>query len=266
MTTPLHTRGEIGLRPPRSEYSRINGEGSTGHYGGTDPATWPWDHTRCASIWRAWQSFHMDGRGWNDIAYTGGVCPHGHRYEGRPPWARTAAQGTNDGNARSTAVCYIGGVRTPFTDEAKLAFLDEQQRVGELRWCHRDWHSTACPGDQICRWIKAGKPTPADAGAPMYQPIIVPPRPIVVVGREDDLRLVDIDVLLDGNGNGWRAANRPHRKLVSVVQGANDVPGGAPYGFPGQVGAARHVDDNTIIVVTGGWPGGRQMVRAAFID
>ena len=37
----------------------------------------PMDHTRCTGVVRSIQSFHMDGNGWNDIAYNFLVCPHG---------------------------------------------------------------------------------------------------------------------------------------------------------------------------------------------
>ena len=38
---------------------------------------------------RAMQNFHMDGRGWSDIAYNFIGCPHGVVYEGRGLRVRT---------------------------------------------------------------------------------------------------------------------------------------------------------------------------------
>lgn len=170
--TPLHSRQEAGLRAPKSRSTNIRPEGLTAHYGGpspwgagvdrTSPARFAatCDHARCPTIWRSWQSFHMDANGWVDIAYTSGCCPHGHRYEGRGPGVRTAANGTNDGNLRSHATVYIAGDGDPLTDAARRAFLDEQARLGPLRWDHGDWKPTSCAGSPIRAWKKAGWPAP----------------------------------------------------------------------------------------------------------
>lgn len=163
MATPFHTRSDWGARPPRSRTALPSAEGVTCHYMG--PSPWSggrFDHTRCASIVRNIQRFHMDSRGWTDIAYNSLVCPHGHRYEGRGPGIRSAAQGTTAGNDRSEAVCYVGGDNDALTDAAKRAYHDEGKRMrsGRLRWGHRDWKSTGCPGDPIYRWRQAGFPHP----------------------------------------------------------------------------------------------------------
>lgn len=173
MSTPFHSRDDWGARP-RPLSARINNEGQTLHYGGASPwgasadrssperfaATT--DHARCATILRAWQAFHVEGRGWADLAYSSAVCPHGHRYEGRGPDRRSAANGTNAGNTRSCATVYIAGGDDPVTDGAKRAFHDEAQRFGvALRWNHADWKATSCAGDPIRAWQAAGFPLPA---------------------------------------------------------------------------------------------------------
>lgn len=179
MSTPLVSRAAAGLKPPKATPPAISSEGQTAHYGGPSP----WgsrvdrssperfvataDHARCASIWRAWQSFHMrpvaeGGRGWNDIAYNSGVCPHGVRYEGRGPGVRSGANGTTAGNARSTATCYIAGEGDPLTEGAQLAFGDEFVRMSPARWVHSDWKPTGCPGDPIRAWQQLGWPLPPE--------------------------------------------------------------------------------------------------------
>jgi hypothetical protein len=40
-------------------------------------------HSRCIQYWNAVRSYHVDTRGWSDIAYSFGVCPHGTRFVGR---------------------------------------------------------------------------------------------------------------------------------------------------------------------------------------
>lgn len=189
MTTQLLSRAALGMRAPKRVSYSITPEGLTAHYGGDSP----WrgqdrssparfrdttDHARCPSIWRAWQAFHMDDRGWYDIAYNSGVCPHGVRFEGRGDRVRSGANGTNDGNRRSYATVYIAGGSDPLTDEAKMAFLDEASRFGvKLRWDHSDWKSTACAGDPIRQWEAHGWPRPGATPTPAPRPTPTLPPP-----------------------------------------------------------------------------------------
>jgi hypothetical protein len=172
-STPLHSRHETGLRPRLAKPPAIRNEGQTCHYGGASP--WPArvdrssaarfietaNHDSCPAILRAWQAFHIDGRGWTDIAYNSAVCPHGHRYDLRGVGVRSGANGTNEGNARSCATVYIAGDNDPLTDLARVAFLDEGERFGHgLVWNHSDWKPTSCAGSPIKAWQRAGWPRP----------------------------------------------------------------------------------------------------------
>lgn len=193
MSTQLLSRAALGMRAPKRVSYSITPEGLTAHYGGpspwrgqdrTSPAAFrdSTDHARCPSIWRAWQAFHMDDRGWYDIAYNSGVCPHGVRFEGRGDRVRSGANGTNDGNRRSYATVYIAGDSDPLTDEAKMAFLDEASRFGvKLRWDHSDWKPTACAGDPIRQWEAHGWPSPAATPPPPPRPapVLPPAHPMV---------------------------------------------------------------------------------------
>ena len=163
----LVTREQCGLKPPRNINRNIaDAPMNTLHYGGNALGGFPWNHGRCASVWRAWQDFHLS-KGWADIAYTAGVCIHGDVFVGRWFGVRTAANGTNDGNQRSLAACYIAGAGEPLTDAAKEGFLDylelsrEQGKATKEVRSHRTWKSTACPGDPIDQWIKDKLPSPA---------------------------------------------------------------------------------------------------------
>lgn len=131
------------------------------HHGG-DTIGWPWDHSRCPTIWRAWQAYHYrPGTGAFDIFYNSGVCPHGYRFEGRGPGVQTGANGTPEGNRLSYAFVYIGGEHDPLTDAAKEAFLDEQERFNApIQYVHHDWKSTTCPGVDRTQWVRAGCPPP----------------------------------------------------------------------------------------------------------
>ncbi|NIR41385.1 MAG: hypothetical protein GWN07_36575, partial [Actinobacteria bacterium] len=172
MATPLVSRAGWGAREPRS-ITRRDLSMNTAHYGG--PSPWgtnvnrstptmfaaTTDHNRCATIVRAYQAFHMDNRGWVDIAYSSLVCPHGTRYEGRGKDVRTAAQGSA-GNDVSHATCYIAGDGDPLTAGARLAFEDEDDRLDPLLKGHRDWMLTACPGDPLYQWVYTRTPEEDD--------------------------------------------------------------------------------------------------------
>ena len=195
-SAPFHSRADWGARPPRSISHNVRAEGNTAHYGG--PSPWSGvdrssaprfyataDHARCPTIMRAYQRFHLDSRGWADFAYSSGVCPHGHRYEGRGPGVRTAAQGTNDGNFRSYATCYLAGDGDPLPDQAKHAYVDEGARLKANRWGHRDWKATACPGAPLYAWARQGFPRPGTP-APKPAPTPAPSRPTLKVGSRGE--------------------------------------------------------------------------------
>jgi hypothetical protein len=186
VTAPLVTLAQAGVPPLTSRSTAIDGtEGTTGHYGGDSPwtganidrssapafqASCP--HSRCASIWRAWDAYHRS-KGWAGIAYNYGACPHGFIFEGRGAGYRSAAQGTNAGNAHSHAVVYIAGEGDPLTDAAKQAWLDARElcrrgprAANDKLHRHKDWHTTGCPGDPMSAWITAGAPAPQLAWTP----------------------------------------------------------------------------------------------------
>lgn len=167
-------RGEWGARPPRSRTALRATFGVTGHWEG--PGLGPYDHAACASMVREIQQFHMDTRGWVDIAYQAALCRHGYVYEGRWIGVRSAANGTNAGNDTSYAVCILMGEGDTLTAEA----------LGAWWWCvetfraagagpglrgHRDWRATSCPGDAFYAAIGAG----------------APPTPVPVLTKEDDM-------------------------------------------------------------------------------
>lgn len=177
MTGLLVTRAEWGARPARGGIGTIAPDGITVHYNGPAFGGFPWDHGRCAQLVRGTQAFHLDGRGWADIAYTACVCPHGFVFEGRGTRQRTAAQGTNDGNRRSLALMFLAGEGEPATDEARAVAIWWANEIARtpLRWAHRDWHSTACPGDPLAFWKAAGFPPPGLSAPPTAPP---PPPPV----------------------------------------------------------------------------------------
>lgn len=240
--TPFHDRADWGAREPLSTTLRFLGE-NTAHYGG--PSPWgdvdrasaaafaaSTDHNRCASIVRAYQAFHMDSRGWQDIAYSSLVCPHGHRYEGRGLDVRTAANGTTAGNDASHATCYIAGDGDPLTDEAKAAYRDER-RLRALTRGHRDWKSTSCPGDELYAWVHSGQDAP-------------PPEEDDLPYSEIQLKNIVRSVLDEGTGSGqlswagtskatlnatqltFNAVNAAKTDILAAIADLPAGPGGGP--------------------------------------
>lgn len=165
------TRAEWGARPPKST-TRLPATkpGLTLHWEG--PATGTFTHDKCPGRVQGIQRFHMDGRGWNDIAYNFLVCPHGTIYEGRGWGTQSAANGTTAGNQSDHAACYLGGQGDPFTRPAKTAFVwlrdesDRRYQQTTLVRPHSAHKPTECPGDVIRNWIPK-MPTPQQEEPPV---------------------------------------------------------------------------------------------------
>lgn len=104
---------------------------------------------------RGVQDFHMDGRGWSDIAYSFIVMPSGRIYVGRG-FARTGGH-TLDHNSDSHAWChagdYTGLVPTTKQLDAERWHIAEGKRLGYVGngsiGGHRDVGQTSCPGDKL---------------------------------------------------------------------------------------------------------------------
>lgn len=182
MVTAQHqgfiSRSQASLRPPRSISRNIAPQegGVTAHYAGGPQRISPLlqGHTRCVNLWRAYQNHHMDTNGFADIAYTGGYCQHGYVFAGRGSGIRTAANGTNSGNYRFYAVCWIGGEGEAPTAAAFAAlawWIRELRRAAAAgkRVVPHSWHKgTGCPGWPITTKIKEfdNKPIEGDISMP----------------------------------------------------------------------------------------------------
>jgi hypothetical protein len=185
VTVDVVTREEWGARPPKSRTPiKASKPGLAIHWEGPRMGSFP--HAECADKVRGIQRFHMDSRGWADIAYSFVVCPHGSVFRGRGWNLRTAANGTDTGNDTHLAACYLGGKGDPFTAAAKRAFvwLVEQltERNGEKPSVkpHSHFKATECPGDTIRGWLSRmmpikAKPDPDPPPRPDPTPDPVPP-------------------------------------------------------------------------------------------
>lgn len=176
MGQPRVSRAEAGLRPPKSAPQGIATRSATAHWEG--PHMGAFSHDKCAGTWRSIQNYHMDNMGWNDIAYNFGVCPHGYIYTGRDHGIRSAANGNNEGNNTSEAMCYISGEGDPFTTEGQTALAEIMRETSAEHHCHNDWFNTACPGVVICDWVRAGMPGIPTAPAGPTSPTKFGPFPL----------------------------------------------------------------------------------------
>jgi hypothetical protein len=119
-------------------------------------------HRNCAVRVRAMQRFHMETRGWLDVAYNHIFCRHGYVFVGRGFGARSAANGTNEANDHYFAICFLGDDsvgRADVTPEARRVIrqliAEYRRRYPRARQVlpHSDFVATACPGDELRRFI-----------------------------------------------------------------------------------------------------------------
>lgn len=220
------SRSSWGALPPAGKRTPLPGpvQGVAVHWEG--PTLGTFDHSECAGRVRSIQRFHLHTRKWSDIAYNWIVCPHGYIFEGRGWGIQSAAQGTNVGNARYHAACYLGGVGDPFTGLAKLAYVGlvaEARRrwpQGQEVQPHGYFHATQCPGDVIEAWLATN---PFDAPAPPpIDPPEVPEVATYIVWNPDNSFLVDNNtkVYIGGALNDVRALGRrlfPDEGFVEVT-------------------------------------------------
>lgn len=119
-------------------------------------------HEHCAARVRAIQAFHMDTRGWLDIAYSFLFCKHGFVFEGRGWNLRPASQGTNAGNDHYHSICFLGDdstKRDDLTPDGRRALatflLAAGERYPKARAVkpHSTFTDTACPGNELRQFI-----------------------------------------------------------------------------------------------------------------
>jgi hypothetical protein len=121
-------------------------------------------HRNCGARVQAMQRYHMEARGWLDLAYNRGFCRHGYVFVGRGFGARSAANGTKGANDHYFAVCFLGDDsvgRADVTPEARRALeglvAEYGRRYPKARQVrpHSDFFATACPGDELRALIRA---------------------------------------------------------------------------------------------------------------
>ena len=198
------SRSQWGSRKARYRNTGNLNERSTIHWNGPKvPVT---SHDKCAGLIRGIQNYHMDGRGWSDIAYNFVVCQHGVIFEGRGLNVRNAGQGTNRGNAVSHAIMCLSGEGNSFPAKQKagvrecVRYIADHTDAPDAAMPHSDWHSTACPGDERRDWIRKGMPV--KGGSPPSKPSKPSGRPVLKRGSRGDAVVVLQTILRNKAGGG----------------------------------------------------------------
>ena len=190
-------REQWGARQPRNVTPLEDREirGTAVHYSAA-AADQVADHAGCAGRVRSIQNFHMDGNGWADIAYSWLTCQHGFAFQGRGWGVRSAANGTNAGNDRYHAVCFLGADKadrddvTPTGRKVIASVIAQGRELWPKAWevkLHKDFKATSCPGLELSSWVRADMPIdwetgerPADMPVGEAVPIIVHSKPVAV--------------------------------------------------------------------------------------
>ncbi len=171
----VHSREEWEARQPKEAYEPDVPYRITIHH--TDGLQ---THTLAESEQelRFIQDFHMNGRGWNDIAYHFLIDADGHIFEGRPVGA--LGSHTLHNNEGNIGIALMATHHPPKNDPVTPAELAALVSLG--RWLvahynidprtlkgHRDYKETDCPGDLAYRLIpdlrvRFSEPEPAPGG------------------------------------------------------------------------------------------------------
>ncbi len=220
------TRAEWNARPPKTPPRTI-----------TAPSPDLWLHHAAVALLpdddslsdadmrrvRSIQNYHMDVRGWNDIAYNFLLDPDGHVFEGRGAGIRGAH--TAGHNTTSHAICVMGNYNTQIPEDDLLSKIAEFIVYGhgqgwwpdQLTGGHRDASgaSTSCPGTHLYSQIpEINRRAGQNGGMPLDQ-----------IGKA----VVDIAFLLGASGdrNYWyqKEPDDPEfADLRNVIDNAQGIP------------------------------------------
>lgn len=209
----VQKRSHFGWGAPRVARSECK-KGTVVHYDSADQGLAEKKHSACESYWEDVRTFHtrptsLGGRGWSDIGYSYGVCPHGFVMEGRGFGFVQAAQ--PGGNSTWTSVTFMSG-KTEKPTAAQVAAYRElrswlrSQGVAAGERPHSDFVSTSCPGPILSAMIKNGslRGAPSSAPAPARPSKTAPAFPLPTG------HWFGTPSLSPRNHSGYAARDRPH--------------------------------------------------------
>jgi hypothetical protein len=156
----ITTRSDLGWGPTEASPAHPT-MGLVVHFDGENQGLARKPHAACLAYWRNTRAFHMGpDRGWLDIGYSYGCCPHGTVLEGRGLDHEQAAQ--PGGNRDWYSVTFMSGPAEKPTPEQLNAFrslrawLVSKHGLGVKVLGHRDFVDTDCPGDRLYRLVTTG--------------------------------------------------------------------------------------------------------------
>lgn len=152
----LIARDEWGARPPKRRDTATLSKGQQIHWSAVPGAKDP--HTECFKQMRGMQNYHMDTKGWLDIAYNFVVCKHGYIFEGRGFGVRNGAGGSSEANTNYLAICSIAGAGDPIGNNYILAIRDivSEHDGADVQKPHSFFSATACPGPDLKALAESG--------------------------------------------------------------------------------------------------------------
>lgn len=208
-------KGVTKLVPADVKFVAVHWPGSEGHLPVED----------VAAQLRGWQDFHMDDRGWRDIAYNEAVDQNGDVWMLRGP---NADGSVKDMGGEVYSILAVYGVPdTP--SQAMLATIKERVALAQKTYTkakvvgHRDLKSTDCPGDKVYDWLQHGMPLEGTTPEPDPEP---DPEP-EPAGRDDLFRFATYNAQLpqfDGGpvGDDIRFLRNVLKPSILAMQEVNE--------------------------------------------
>lgn len=162
MTIRWVTRDDMGWGPTPAVPAPCD-QGLVLHYDGVNRQLASRPHSACVSYWQATRDYHVNTRGWSDIGYSYGACPHGYIHEGRGLRRIQAAQ--QGGNTSWHSVTTMSGPDEDITALQIQAIRELHnylvaRGIGSSQRGHRDFNETACPGDIVYNMLRDGTLSP----------------------------------------------------------------------------------------------------------
>jgi hypothetical protein len=169
LSSPYVTRSQWGARSPNGSGNSLTGSGKGVALHWEGPEMGQRSHSECDNLMRSIQNYHMDTQGWTDIAYNLAVCEHGYIFEGRGKGKGSGANGTSDANHNYPSICALVGENDPQPAALDNGIADAVAKlrswgVGSAMKGHRDFVSTACPGNSIYNKMKDGRYSGGSSG------------------------------------------------------------------------------------------------------
>jgi hypothetical protein len=225
------SRAQIGLRKPEGVHLLVPSQvkNTAFHYPGTPSpinAVGDAGFRRVCSALRGWQAYHMNTRGWSDIAYCVAVDQVGRKYDLRGIRVRSAANGGTQVNLEYGAILLVlGNNEEPSAAMAKAAGeVVQDYRLKFTRIPKRPtWHgavrpggtasdpSTDCPGKRAIAQIKAGKFDARPTSVTPKPPVPIPPP------AGDDMSAADVKAINEYSQLMAVANNNFTRQVVSAA-------------------------------------------------